>query len=317
MNEKTANMAKTKKPLSVYSQQSVSEVFQTILRHNFSYMEEWEEAANSWDDIEGVHQVRVSFRRMRSALKAFRPAVPREVSGHWAEEMRWCANQLGLARDMDVFIDEGLGVMVGLLPLPGEEEMAALARHHRAIAYENVRVMMHSDRYADFKKGFSAWLDSQGWLNEELTNKQRDRVESNIILFARKILDKQERQVLGAGTHVDRESAESMHQLRIECKELRYITEFFSPIFSGMDEFVVRMKGLQNLLWVLNDVNVMQQLLEILFTEEQDLKALQYAGGLVGWRTRQYHEIKNTFDEHWDEFVSAKHPWWRKSAIIS
>ena len=45
-----------------------------------------------------------------------------------------------------------------------------------------------------------------------------------------------------------------MHKLRIECKKLRYAAEFFMPVFAGMDDFIGHMKGLQDLLGVMNDV---------------------------------------------------------------
>ena len=32
------------------------------------------------EQIEGVHQMRVAFRRLRSGLKIFRPLIPREAS---------------------------------------------------------------------------------------------------------------------------------------------------------------------------------------------------------------------------------------------
>ncbi len=61
---------KSKTPAPVTANQSVSEAFATIMRHNFEYLLQWEEAARSWEDIEGVHQFRVTVRRMRSAAVA-------------------------------------------------------------------------------------------------------------------------------------------------------------------------------------------------------------------------------------------------------
>jgi CHAD domain-containing protein len=111
---------------------------------------------------------------------------------------------------------------------------------------------------------------------------------------------------------VDRDVAEEMHQLRIQCKKLRYAAEFFTPLFDGMENFIGHMKGLQDLLGIMNDVAVMQHLLEDLLADTRDPEVLQYAGGLVGWRTRQYHEIKDSFDERWEELLNAKHPWWKR-----
>ena len=305
-----------KQPVPLRSTQTVSEAFTTILGHNLAILGTWEQAARSSEDIEGVHQMRVAFRRMRSAISAFRSAVPREAADPWSEEMRWLAGQLGPARDLDVFIDEGLGAIRSKLPLPGADALAEIAELHRAAAYETVRAMLDSERFAAFKQTFPRWLDTQGWTGVPLSDKKRARLEGNIVPFARDLLDKQERAVLAAGSHVDRDSAREMHQLRIECKKLRYAAEFFTPLFAGMDEFIHHMKGLQDLLGVMNDVSVMAQLLEALLNGTQDPDVLRYAGALVGWRTRQYFEIKGTFDDRWDELVHAKHPWWRKSAVI-
>jgi len=305
---------KRKIPAPVKKEQTVSQTFAAILLHNFKSLAEWEGVARSWDDIEGVHQTRVALRRMRSALSAFRQAVPKEASAQWSEELRWIGNQLGLARDLDVFIDEGLGPLKGKLPLPGEEEILRMAELQRAEAYETVRAMLESDRYVAFKQGFPRWVKGKEWEKWDLTPKQAERLQLNVVAFARKLLDRLERSVLQAGTHVDQDNAKEMHLLRIECKKLRYAAEFFTPIFAGLDDFIQHMKGLQDFLGVMNDVSVMQHLLDRMFAGDCKREPLQYAGGLVGWRTRQYHELRESFDDRWEEFTQAKHPWWSKKA---
>ncbi|MCU7863008.1 MAG: CHAD domain-containing protein [Candidatus Thiodiazotropha sp. (ex Lucinoma borealis)] len=303
---------KTKTPAPLNPEQTVSEAFEAILRHNFDYLLAWEQSARSWDDIEGVHQTRVSFRRMRSAMSAFRTAIPRKVSKYWSSELRSLASQLGMARDLDVFIDEGLGAVHGKLPLRGEEHIAALACQHRELAYKNVNTMLDSDQYSNFKAEFPNWLDGKKWEHADLKAKHRKILSSNIVPFSRKLLDSLERRVLEAGTHVNKESAQEMHKLRIECKKLRYAAEFFIPVLRGLDEFIQHMKRLQDLLGILNDVSVMKHLLEMMLENENNHEVLEYAGGLVGWRTRQYYEMLGTFDDRWEEFINAKHPWWRK-----
>ena len=100
-----------------------------------------------------------------------------------------------------------------------------------------------------------------------------------------------------------------MHLLRIACKRLRYAAEFFRPLFADMDAFIGHLKQRQDLLGVMNDVAVMHHLLETLWAGESDPETLQYAGALVGWRTRQYYEIKNSFNDRWAEFIEADQPW--------
>ena len=112
-DKETADLmpTKSKTPAPVTADQSVSEAFATIMRHNFEYLLTWEDAARSWEDIEGVHQFRVTIRRMRSALSLFRDAIPKSVRNHWSDELRWVAGEMGIARDLDVFISEGLSAV--------------------------------------------------------------------------------------------------------------------------------------------------------------------------------------------------------------
>jgi CHAD domain-containing protein len=305
--------SKSKAPPPIHADQSVSEAFATILRHNFDYMLTWRDAARSWDDIEGVHQVRVSFRRMRSALTLFRNAVPKEATEAWGDEMRWIAGELGLARDLDVFISEGLDEAAARLPLDGGARLKTLAEERRAQVYaERVGPMLDSERFQGFCVNFSGWVGARGWEQASLKAKQAKRLHSGIVGYARPLLDKQERRVLSAGTHVDREDAAAMHQLRIECKKLRYAAEFFRPLFDGMDTFIGHMKGLQDLLGVMNDVAVTRQLLDDLLHDEREYEVLIYAGGMIGWRTCQFRHLLDRFEDYWEELVEAKHPWWKK-----
>ena len=306
----------SKQPAPVHAGQTTSEAFATILGHHMDFLVGWEDAARTWEDIEGVHQTRVAFRRMRSLLGTFAKAIPRELTRPWGDEMRWLANQLGLARDLDVFIDEGLGAVHGILHLPGESQLMVLAETQRARAYEQVSSMLDGERYAKFKLDFRNWINERAWENGSFKKKQRKRLENSLVSFAREALDDRSYQVMDAGSHVDRHNAEQMHRLRIECKKLRYTAEFFKPVFRGIEEFIAHMKGLQDLLGVMNDVSIMEQILSLLLSEQNDAEASQYAGGLVGWRTREFQELLNGFDARWEELVEAKRPWWKKSAVI-
>jgi CHAD domain-containing protein len=304
---------KSKAPAPVHADQTASEAFATILQHNFAYLEEWEDAARSWENIEGVHQFRVTIRRMRSALTLFQNAIPKTVTDTVGEEMRWVAGELGLARDLDVFISEGLSAVAEKLPLPGIQRLGHLAEARRARAYqEQVCAMLDSERYRHFKENFRIWLNGRAWEKAEIKKKQAKRQEMNIVHYSRELLDKQERRVLSAGSHVDRDDAAAMHQLRIECKKLRYAAEFFRPLFATMDTFISHMKGLQDLLGTMNDVAVTRHLLDDLLAQETDHEVLVYAGGLIGWRTCDFCHMLDRFDLYWEEFVEAKHPWWKK-----
>ncbi|MBF0369854.1 MAG: CHAD domain-containing protein [Magnetococcales bacterium] len=308
--------AKSKsKQSDIHATQSTEEAFESILRKNYAYMLEWEPIAYKGEDIEGVHQVRVAYRRMRSALVIYRKAIPRTATDAIANEMRWAAGQMGPARDLDVFIDEGLQAMSSRIPLAnGEKKMLELAIKHQKTAYTQVRRTISSARYKKFKSNFETWLDEKGWRNEGIPEKNLSLLDKGVTKYAVKVLNKRFTQVLTAGEAMDKMGDEELHQLRIDCKKLRYATEFFTPLFNkdGMANFTLHLKGLQGLLGVMNDVAVLPGLLEILLKDEEDPEVIQYAGSIIGWRARQYEEIRGQLDDRWSTFANSSFPWLRK-----
>lgn len=302
--------ARTQVPL--HEGMTVSAALAQILLKNYEEMTQWEAKARSWDDIEGVHQLRVTSRRMRAALSSFRSAVPKEISRHWSEELSWVASQLGRARDLDVFIAEGLASVQEKLPLPGADKLSTLAEQHRAAAYEVVRAMLDSARYGELKLVFPQWAETAAWEQADLAEEQRKQLDMDVADYARKRLDRAERKVLKAGTDLNKNDARQMHRLRIQCKNLRYAAEFFSAIIPGLDVYIGQLKTLQDLLGVLNDVSVMSGLLSDLLAGQSDPELIRYSGGLVGWRARQSHELLDSFEDCWQTFVHAKRPWWHK-----
>ncbi|MBF0358753.1 MAG: CHAD domain-containing protein [Magnetococcales bacterium] len=306
-----------KKPLkkssaAINANQTISEAFGVILRHNLEYMLSWADVAYAGDDIEGVHQVRVAFRRMRSALVLFRKAIPREITDPWGNEMRWIASELGPARDLDVFIDEGLNQMSGKIPLEaGEVKFKAIAVEHQAKAYERVRAMFDSERYKRFVSDFDAWLTNCGWFQEDMPSTVRSKLNTSIRIYAAKVLNKRVTKVLQTGEDKHNMTSEELHQLRIEGKKLRYATDFFSSLFdaSSMANFNTHLKSLQGLLGTMNDVSVMPGLVEGLLDGVDDSDTNQYAGASIGWRAREYEEVRGELDKRWDAFASTAFPW--------
>jgi CHAD domain-containing protein len=53
-------------------------------------------------DVEGVHRLRTSTRRLRSELHTVRDLVERDWRQHLQEELKWLADMLGSVRDLDI-----------------------------------------------------------------------------------------------------------------------------------------------------------------------------------------------------------------------
>ncbi|MBF0260843.1 MAG: CHAD domain-containing protein [Magnetococcales bacterium] len=313
MSEMKMNATVKNKSAALKDKQTTGEAFGSILKHNLGALREWAPIAYRGEEIEGVHQARVSLRRMRSALGLFRKAIPRAITDPWSAEMSWIASTMGAARDLDVFISEGLKVTAGKIPLEaGEKKLTALAIQRREEAYRQVREMMDSDRYKKFMRDFPRWLDDAAWQDlNDLPEDIRRRMHRGIRLYAASMLNKRMSMTLGYGERIAEMDHVELHALRIECKKLRYALEFFMPLFSekGMSSFTLHLKGLQDILGVMNDVSVMPGLLEKILAGSTDLETLEYAGAIIGWRSRQYEEVRGQLDARWEEFSSSAMPW--------
>ncbi|MEO5365443.1 MAG: CHAD domain-containing protein [Magnetococcus sp. WYHC-3] len=291
---------------------SVSEAFRLILAHNLTQLEQWVPVAMAGEDIEGVHQARVALRRMRSALSLFRRAIPVELTAPWGEEMRWAASLMGAARDLDVFLSEGLAAMNGRIPLAeGETLLRQRLLQRREEAYTQVRLSLGGERYARFAGGLRTWLDNRGWFETDLPAATRVRMQKPVRPFASAVIEKRVTRVLQNGEGILELSPEALHALRIECKKLRYATEFFSGLFDPvrMAEFTKLLKGLQDLLGIMNDVAVLPALLHGVLQGSDLPTARDYAHAAIGWRAREYEEVRNQLGPRWQAFAGSLHPW--------
>lgn len=102
---------------------------------------------------DGVHQMRVACRRLRSDLRTFRPLVDREWADGLRAELKWLADSLGAARDLEV-LRARIADEAGDDPLAPLDQAAvsrvdgALADRERT-AESDVEAALGTARYAE------------------------------------------------------------------------------------------------------------------------------------------------------------------------
>lgn len=293
------------KTVSVNRHHTVEDAFECILRTNLSAVEEGEPVALAGEDIEGVHQVRVGLRRMRSALTVFAPAIPRRVTRPLAKELRRAAKALDRARDLDVYIAETLSSV----PKKKARKLRNLAMKHREETYTRLSKLLQGKRYAGLKHDLTRWLDTKGW-RAELSAAERKGLQRKVTPFASRVLEQHRAQVLEDGKAVDKLDSDELHQLRIDCKKLRYATEFFAPLYGErMKEFTQHLKALQDLLGTLHDTAVMTGLQRDLLKGTGKSKLKRMARKLEDKRAKEAKEIMKTLVERWRTFAQVEGPW--------
>ena len=263
-------------------------------------------------DVEGVHQMRVAFRRLRSALTIFKSALPADDRNWLRREAKSLIDGLGSARDWDVFIEDMLQPV--MTARPEDDSLKVLqeaANEQRRQAYELARAMLRSPQYLRFVLDLGAWLDGRGWRRQTLAGLNR-----NLVDLAEEVLSKRHKESIKLGRKFGELSDEALHRLRISLKKLRYATEFFAALYAegGTEAYLKSLRRLQDDLGGLNDLAVAEARLADLRTrfEADEPGALQWPCGVViGWHSHARARIRPRITKDWRDFTHTR-PFWQR-----
>jgi len=218
---------------------------------------------------EGVHQMRVAVRRLRSAISSLKKFLPQEHVQWVTEELRWLGGTLGSARNLDVFAAELVpAARTGLQDEPGWDDLAATLDRLRVAAYDEIRQAILSQRYTASMLHLLRWFEAAGWRRHPASD-EPDAMTSPICAIAPGVLDRRRRKVRQRGKGFGGLMPRERHKLRIAVKKLRYTIELFGSLFDkdGLERFVARLKRLQSGLGYANDVRVAHEFITELFAQ--------------------------------------------------
>lgn len=247
------------------------------------------EAAVLSGDAEGVHQMRVATRRLRSAISAAKNMLAIEDRRWIAGELAWLAGALGLARNLDVFARELLpATRTGLPDQPGWEELAATLDGLRGEAYDHVKETVLAKRYTTAMLRLLRWFEGCGW-REKQTPEQSAFAASPIGEVAARVVERRWRKMRRRSKRFSKRTSPERHKLRIAVKKLRYTTELFGSLFddSHLQSFVRKLKRLQNGLGYANDVRVAHEFVVDLFARTKP----RSAAGSAWVSLLQWHDL--------------------------
>ncbi len=312
LNEKVAGSVKLPK-FDLNSTQSISITLCDIFNDCIGNIIDNEAAAFDGRDPEGVHQLRVSVRRLRSSLSVFHRFIEAERVTELKEELKWLGSSLGPAREWDVFLSETLASVEGYgIDRRNMSALATLAKQHRRAAYRLVRTTLRSDRYAKLILRLTAFAATEGWLSESSSA----QLLSPIGEHCKSILDRPYRKLVKAGNDLKSLTPAQRHQVRIKLKKLRYTVEFLGGLYKGRNSqpFKKRMAQLQDQFGHLNDVAQTMHLVDALMRPSHDFslpnERARIAGGMVlGWHAHHLHEIERSLFDDWSAFRSVAPPW--------
>src|ERR1044071_6318159 len=132
-----------------------------ILRSRFEEMRSFRDAALDWSDIEGVHDMRVASRRLRSALRDFMPYLRERKFRRSNKALMNLADALGAVRDQDVAITalEKLAADAPAEVSAGIEQFADKRRLKRDIVRSRLEQAVTDEALAKLEKEFNSALE--------------------------------------------------------------------------------------------------------------------------------------------------------------
>ena len=305
-------------PLSLDRDKTGAEAFEVILRHNLAHLMRNERAAQEGSDPEGVHQVRVALRRLRSVLILFRPMLPQETSERLGGELRWLAGEMGPARDLDVFLGDLLRPVQEALPDDaGLALLETRARAERGTAYERVRAAFATGRYTALLLEIGRLAESRIW-QESLDEEATQLLARPAPMLAAELLQQRYRGARKRGRGFAKLSTPDRHRVRIGVKKLRYAADCFRSLYDTeiVLPYMKRLSRLQDALGHLSDVETAERLLESLAHDGSaaEAAALGRASGLViGWHGRGAKALEPRLRKTWKAFKAAA-PFWSEPA---
>ena len=228
-------------------------------------------------DVEPVHRMRVSSRRLRNALETFSFCFSEKYSNRMINNIKKMAASLGNARDADVQIlntKKYIAEIDDRIYAPGLRRVLLRLRQRR-LALQNK--VIHSiellTKFGDLEEFsqklfqlnrpdpsfplFSMPLYRLGW--ENIMLRLQSFLSFEIFIS-------------------DLENVDELHTMRIASKNLRYSLEIFAPIYTGeLKPFLDATRQTQELLGIIHDSIVWQAYLTN-FLDKEKIRAIKFYG---------------------------------------
>ncbi len=231
-----------------------------IFTHLLRTMKQNEKGIRADIDSEFLHDYRVALRRTRSALTQIKHIFPPEAIHGFKKDYARLGKLSNRLRDLDVYLlkkSEYRDMLPGQLRSGLDPLFRTLAAERQEAHAEFVQAMAMQD----YRRVISRWDSFLDTAAVSGTAPGRHG-EEPVLGLARRLIDKKYRQVVDAGLKITDDSCDAeLHRLRIQCKKLRYLLEFFASLFPAKEttHLIKQLKQLQDNLGDFNDLRVQQE----------------------------------------------------------
>ena len=224
-------MARAEDVQGLNCQVGVMEGARLVLQTRFREMWALRDGALDWSDIEGVHDMRVASRRLRSAIQDFSGFLPGKPLRLARKNIRMIATALGIVRDLDVAIATLEEVLTDS-PEELKHGLAAVIERKREERERRRRALFEvltPDAQAYSESRFALILERRSGDRTARQGRKKARRELSFREAGRAIirLRLSEIEKLSSSLYKPFE-IEPLHDMRISAKRFRYAIELFS-----------------------------------------------------------------------------------------
>jgi CHAD domain-containing protein len=208
-------------------------------------------------DTEFLHDLRVSVRRTRSAIKLLGGVLPDGLAGAYAAEFKWLGDLTTPTRDLDVHL-LGFGAMAEHLVAVSAADLEPFRAYLLRRRAREFRRLAAGLRSARFKGITDHWRKALVEVRDASRPRKRRR-ELTVAELAISTTGRAFRKIVAKGAAITQDSPpESLHDLRKRAKELRYLLEFFAPLHDPVayKKVIGDLKQLQDCLGEFQDSQV-------------------------------------------------------------
>lgn len=258
-------------------------------------------------DVEGVHQLRVAIRRMRAALRLFRPLLQEQVATQFDTELWRVGQVFGVVRDWDVFLHETLpAAETNAAERPWFELLRTQSEIRRTTAQQDMRSELDGPAFTGLLLGLAGWIEDGAQDPMMLGN---ERLRHPLSDLAPELIKPLSRTVAKRGRRLDEASHEALHALRKSIKRLRYALEFLAPLYPHrqVKAAVDACKNLQEILGQVNDAAVTPDLAERLVGGRPEL--LPGLAALASWAEQRSRKAHRRVPKAWRRLQDADGFW--------
>ncbi|WP_035691765.1 CYTH and CHAD domain-containing protein [Azospirillum halopraeferens] len=254
-------------PLALSPLTTVAEAFRHIVRNCLRHMLANEACALAGGDVEGVHQIRVALRRLRTALRLFGDVISSPETPRLRAEARWLADRLGPVRDRDVVLAM-LDALAADDPPPGLGALAAAVRADRARPAAEARAAIGAPRAAALVLDLGAWLEEGRW-HAGADAAARDRRDRPMAEPAGAWLAARHARALRTGRPP---AGDGRERARRHLRRLRYAAEFFRGLYpaAAVRPLLDSLDALLDALDALHDIRLARDLLARIAASDTD-----------------------------------------------